>query len=145
MLLPSLFYLGFLDIVIFVSKVKCFIKSRGWKYYEHFVIRNIEFSLLLKPKKGKNTAEPYLFRRIIVYAVIRNFTRSLYRELDPSRNGVLNARWSIHADLQFMIERVIWQHLHIKRKLFSQSLTNQLCISYFAFAFWGISNMLLSY
>lgn len=145
MLLLSLFYLGFLDIVIFVSKVKCFIQSRGWKYDEHFVTRNIEFSLLLKPKKDKNNAEPYLFGRIIVYAIIRNFSWSLYRELDPSRNGVLNARWSIHVDLQFMIERVIWQQLHIKRKLFSQSLTNQLCISYFAYTFWGISNMVLCY
>lgn len=51
-------------------------------------------------------SEEYLFWRIVINAIIRNFTRSLHRELDPSWNRVFYARWCVHTYLHYIVTQI---------------------------------------
>lgn len=41
----------------------------------------------------------YLFRRIIIYSIVWDFSCGLHRVLDPGRNWILYTRWSFHSHL----------------------------------------------
>jgi hypothetical protein len=61
----------------------------------------------------------YLFRWIIIYAIIWYFTWSLHRELDPSRNRILHARWCIHPYLENREEK---DHKYADLKMLTSSI-----------------------